>query len=238
MQLHTNENQPNSQQHTCRECGYDVPAIANFCPLCGLAERQGPVDRFEGPELPPDTEWAERRYAPPPPPPPALRYEPFTSEKAKMAQKKGAGLRRWRNRDRDDFIRTKTRVGWTQQRIADWLHVVQSTVSRVLSSPYRFVRYAFTTLIAGERVSDATCSLRQGGHYGLKGTDGRLPCSAGGRLEVHPRANAAHTRRRIAILRMLGDTNQRRLNYDYQTRCCYLRRREMRTTCPPLLHPK
>ena len=36
MQLHTNENQPNSQQHICRECGCDVPAIANFCPMCGL----------------------------------------------------------------------------------------------------------------------------------------------------------------------------------------------------------
>ena len=173
MQLHTNKNQPNGQQ-LCRECGYHVPAIANFCPLCGLAERQGPVDWFEGPELPPDTEWAERRYAPPPPPPPpARRYEPFTSEKAKMAQKKGAGLRRWRNRDRDDFIRTKTRVGWTQQRIADWLHVVQSTVSRVLSSPYRFVRliggYAFTTLSSTDTRVGRKDKPRKRRPYGVRG---------------------------------------------------------------------
>ena len=36
MQTYSTENQPDCQQHICRECGYDVPPTAIVCPMCGL----------------------------------------------------------------------------------------------------------------------------------------------------------------------------------------------------------
>ena len=36
MYIYSTENQPDCQQHICRECGYDVPSTAAICPMCGL----------------------------------------------------------------------------------------------------------------------------------------------------------------------------------------------------------